>query len=102
VETKGLDGETNLKLKVSFLNNIPNNISKDPNYQSLRYRVTCGAPAMQLNKFEGMVEYEGVRIPLDGGNLMLRGCVLKTVHEVIAVCCYTGADTKVVLNSAKF
>jgi hypothetical protein len=24
------------------------------------------------------------------------------VHEVIAVCCYTGPDTKVVLNSAKF
>lgn len=24
------------------------------------------------------------------------------MHEVIAICCYTGSDTKLVLNSAKF
>ena len=32
----------------------------------------------------------------------MRGCTLKNVHEAIAICCYTGSDTKLVLNSAKF
>jgi len=34
--------------------------------------------------------------------LILRGCTLRNVHEAIAVCVYSGSDTKVVLNSAKF
>lgn len=59
---------------------------------------------MQLNKFDGTVTEpkSKTKIPLDSYNLLLRGCTLKNVHEVIAVCCYTGSDTKLVLNSAKF
>jgi magnesium-transporting ATPase (P-type) len=104
VETKGLDGETNLKLKTSFLNNIPNNVARGNDYHTFKYEVSCGAPAEQLNKFDGSISLNipKLMIPLDSGNLLLRGCILKTVHEVIAVCCYTGPDTKVVLNSAKF
>lgn len=104
VETKGLDGETNLKLKTSFLNNIPNNISKDPDSYKYPYEFNVGAPAMQINKFDGTVveSKSKTKIPLDSYNLLLRGCSLRNVHEVIAICCYTGSDTKLVLNSAKF
>ena len=43
-----------------------------------------------------------LKIPLDSANLILRGCILKNTKECIAICCYTGSDTKLVLNSAKF
>lgn len=84
--------------------NIPNNVTQNNDYHTFKYEVSCGAPCMQLNKFDGSVDFPAakLKIPLDSSNLLLRGCILKTVHEVIAVCCYTGADTKVVLNSAKF
>ena len=51
VETKGLDGETNLKMKCSFLNNVPNNLTRSKDYYTYKYDITCGAPCMQLNKF---------------------------------------------------
>ena len=50
VETKGLDGETSLKLKNSFLNNIPNNVARGQDYFALNYEINCGEPSLQLNK----------------------------------------------------
>ena len=41
-------------------------------------------------------------IPVDEHNLLLRGCILKNVHEVVGVCMFTGKDTKLVLNSVEF
>jgi magnesium-transporting ATPase (P-type) len=64
--------------------------------------VECSAPNPYFNKFEGTVETDAQKIPLDASNLILRGCILKNVHEVIAACIYSGSDTKVVLNSVKF
>lgn len=84
---------------------MPNcSLLRSKDFYSLPYEITCGAPAMQINKFDGTVECvsAGLKIPLDSMNLLLRGCNLKNVAEVIAICCYTGSDTKLVLNSAKF
>lgn len=58
-------------------------------------------PNRYFSAFEGWVDNEG-KIPIDHGNLLLRGCILKNVHEVIGICLYTGSDTKLVLNSVKF
>lgn len=82
---------------------MPNNLAKG-DYFKEAFEFTIGAPAMQLNKFDGSATEPGsrTRIALDSYNLLLRGCILKNVHEVIAVCAYTGSDTKLVLNSAKF
>lgn len=60
-------------------------------------------PNRYFNNFDGFVKVpQGAKIPIDHDNLMLRGCILKNVHEVICICVYTGSDTKLVLNSVKF
>lgn len=72
---------------------------------TLPYQFTTGAPVAMLNKFDGFVDYPAGKIasiPLSSENLLLRGCTLKNVHEVVGVCCYTGVDTKLMLNSAGF
>ena len=41
------------------------------------------------------------KIPLDASNLILRGCSLKNTEFIIGLVCYTGHDTKIMLNSVK-
>jgi magnesium-transporting ATPase (P-type) len=106
VETKGLDGETNLKLKKSFLTS--------PNYKGriaeasirLKYQINCSAPNEYLNDFSGKVTvHEAGRqteIGLDSSNLVLRGCYLKNVQMAVAAVVFTGMDTKLVLNTVQY
>lgn len=41
------------------------------------------------------------KIPLDNGNFILRGCALRNTEWVIGLVCYTGHQTKVMINSVK-
>ena len=116
VETKSLDGETNLKIK---------NTQKDihDRYQgsgggpakhdlaTLKASIQCEHPNNAIYKFEGNMVIEGYMdqttktmkktISLGPDNLLLRGMNLRNTDKVYGIVVFTGHDTKVMQNSAK-
>lgn len=101
VETKNLDGETNLKLK---------NAQKDVNYyfknekdlDSIDGEILCEKPNNAIHKFEGQISipHHNDKIPLGPENILLRGCSLRNTDFVYGVCVFTGHDSKLMKNSA--
>ena len=100
VETKSLDGETNLKNKIA-----PKQIEE--RYEDmeklvgiLKAKLSCEAPNDQIYKFEGVIEIEdGEKVPLIHENFLLRGSSLKNTDWVIGVVTHTGHDTRIMKNS---
>ncbi|EGR28204.1 phospholipid-translocating p-type flippase family protein, putative [Ichthyophthirius multifiliis] len=104
IETKNLDGETNLKTK-----EVPNQLLEDfkdencvcQTYSLLKYE----KPNPFLYKFQGIIEHqrghEMIQTPLESHNFILRGCTLKQTEFIIGVVVYTGHQTKIMLNSVK-
>ncbi|KAJ8330941.1 phospholipid transporting ATPase [Batrachochytrium dendrobatidis] len=108
VETKNLDGETNLKIKrgVQALQNI----RTPEDCRSIRCHIDSEPPNANLYTYTGtMVLRTGTRtrdsranrsaIPMSTNNVLLRGCVVRNTHWVIGIVVYTGEDTKIMLNS---
>lgn len=126
VETKNLDGETNLKVKhgadetawiqsaddaaefkAQFEVEMPSsNLYTFYGRMMISRRPTCQQQESQSSKelcsesgsFCEVQEANDV-IPLDANNLLLRGCVLRNTNYVIGVVVYTGNHTKLMLNS---
>ncbi|KII88208.1 hypothetical protein PLICRDRAFT_175835 [Plicaturopsis crispa FD-325 SS-3] len=105
VETKNLDGETNLKSRnaVPELTHLRSAaVCASP---ANRFRVDLDKPDNNLYKMTGavVVDQEGKAEPLmhpvDMQMTLLRGTVLRNTAWVIGVVIYTGVDAKIVLNS---
>ncbi|RPA81799.1 phospholipid-translocating P-type ATPase [Ascobolus immersus RN42] len=107
LETKNLDGETNLKCRTAL----------DPT-KHIRSGVACGAlhleveselPHANLFSFNGVLRsfrgpdtsdkepQKSAAVTID--NLLLRGCTLKNTSWVIGFVVFTGDDTKIMMNS---
>ena len=101
IETKNLDGETNLKLKA-----VPERIRELIPTEQLLSAMNGAlfdfeAPNEHIYEFSGSITYQNERIPLDNNNILLRGCKLKNTEAVIGVVCFTGHYTKIMMNSIK-
>ena len=99
IETKNLDGETNLKHKRSS-----KELSMDNNQKSLwelRDNFSFERPNPFLYNFTGTYYNENLKIPMDINNFVLRGCSLRNSKFIIGLVAYTGHDTKIMLNSTK-
>ena len=100
VETKNLDGETNLKSR-----------SAVPQMTHLRYaaecanprnsfRIDCDRPDTNLYKLNAaLVLDDDDKYPVDIQQILLRGTVLRNTGWVIGVVLFTGEDSKIVMNS---
>lgn len=101
VETKNLDGETNLKMKATE-KDIYGKFTDESELLKLDGEVQCEQPNEQIYKFEGNMTYqrgqEG-RTPLAVENMLWRGCSLKNTAYVYGLTVFTGHDTKVMKNS---
>ena len=101
VETKNLDGETNLKLKI--INKEVNAVYPNDElsqWKNLRARIQCENPNPQLYKFEGNLHGIGRKpIALDSDNIVLRGMSVKNTEYMIGIVVFTGHETKVMKNS---
>jgi phospholipid-transporting ATPase len=96
IETKNLDGETNLKNKY---------VHKEVNARyahdlqamtKMKGRVFCEAPNNAIYKFEGQMIYDGEdEIPLGADNIILRGSTLRNTEFVYGIVIFTGHDTKI-------
>ena len=99
VETKNLDGETNLKSRhaVSALTHL-NSAAACADPKNV-FRIECDRPEVQMHKFATAVSINDERFPADLQTTLLRGTVLRNTAWVIGIVMYTGFDTKLALNS---
>ena len=98
VETKNLDGETNLKSRsaVPALTHIrtPEDCVNPEN----KFNVDCDRPDMNMYRINAAVSVAGMKSSVDLVNVLLRGTILRNTKWVVGVVLFTGVDTKIVLN----
>ncbi|PPQ72110.1 hypothetical protein CVT24_002421 [Panaeolus cyanescens] len=99
VETKNLDGETNLKSRnaVPALTHLRSaaHCASSENV----FRVECDRPDVNMYRLNAAVEVGSQIYPVDMQMVLLRGTVLRNTKWVVGLVLYTGEDTKIVMNS---
>ncbi|KAH8117016.1 phospholipid-translocating P-type ATPase [Phellopilus nigrolimitatus] len=100
VETKNLDGETNLKSRnaVPALTHLRSAEACADSARS-RFRIDLDRPDPNMYRLHGAVVTKEGKEPLDLQTVLLRGTVLKNTEWVIGVVMFTGKDTKILLNA---
>ncbi|GEQ70638.1 hypothetical protein JCM33374_g4316 [Metschnikowia sp. JCM 33374] len=108
VETKNLDGETNLKNKASL--HCGSSLKHSRDLSNTKFWIECDAPNSQLYSFKGTIHYqnfdrsgalvnEDEKESITNDNVLLRGSTLRNTKWVIGVVVYTGLESKIMLNS---
>jgi len=90
VETKNLDGETNLKPK-NVLDELKSIVHSEKDVNQLKNQIIKSkGPDVFLYGFEGSIEVKGEQIPLNAKHLLLRGSSLRNTDYIYGVVVYTG------------
>lgn len=110
VETKSLDGETNLKLRVAMPNTM--GLVKTPrDCMKLKGDIKMEHPNKLIDQFIGTFDLN--RASNTGGangeahevisenNVLLRGCVLRNTEWILGVIVNTGRDTKIMMSATE-
>jgi phospholipid-translocating ATPase len=103
VETKNLDGETNLKIKRGLKDLTY--IKSTADCKKLGGFINAEPPNNNLYTFSGTFTFvdkngtEKSTVPLGPNSLLLRGCVIRNTSWIIGIALYTGSDSKIMLNS---
>lgn len=108
IETKNLDGETNLKNKTTLACGAT--LKHAAELACAKFWIECDAPNPHLYSFRGTIHYEDFndkgelinadeKEPITNDNILLRGCTLRNTKWAIGVVLYTGAESKIMLNS---
>lgn len=117
VETKNLDGESNLKMKVAT-KELNRTYTDEDSIRNLQGIVGCEIPNNQIYKFDGTLCLPNLRddisevsrasnssskdqVPLSNDNIVLRGMSLRNTESIYGWVLYTGHETKIFMNSAK-
>ncbi|KAJ7068197.1 phospholipid-translocating ATPase [Mycena amicta] len=99
LETKNLDGETNLKSRHAVPSLTHLNTAADCSNALNTFSVKADRPDTNMYKLNATVVKDGQSSPVDLTMTLLRGTVLRNTEWVIGVVLYTGLDTKIVMNS---
>jgi phospholipid-transporting ATPase len=99
VETKNLDGETNLKHKLAV--NELRNLSNENSLDSVELTVKCDDANPMIYMFRGVIEYNEDTIPVGAEQMLLRASSLRNTKYIVGIVIYTGHDSKIMLNSSK-
>lgn len=102
VETKNLDGETNLKTKKAPACRYGLKNLHPPQLYHERFELNYEKPNPFMHSFNGNIKIKDESLPLNVSSLILKGSSLKNVMWTVGVCVYTGRETKLALNSVKF
>ncbi|KAJ3012869.1 UNVERIFIED_CONTAM: hypothetical protein HDU68_000982, partial [Siphonaria sp. JEL0065] len=120
VETKNLDGETNLKIR----RGLPefDHVRGPGDCELIQGHIDSELPSANLFTYNGIIRvnmtelgkshqqvqsstFDKIRspqfktLPIAMNSMLLRGCILRNTKWVIGIVIYTGADTKIMLNS---
>lgn len=104
IETKNLDGETNLKRKTAGSKIMDFFLKKENNLLSMDYKFKLAyeKPNPYLYTFTATaISENGEKVSCDNQNFVLRGCSLRNTKYAYGLVCYNGHDTKIMLNSVK-
>lgn len=105
LETKNLDGETNLKPRRAL--HATSSITSEEDIEKSSFVLESEPPHQNLYLYSGVLRYtdptngdsrkEGVTI----NELLLRGCTVRNTAWIIGLVLFTGPDTKIYLNGGK-
>lgn len=100
INTANLDGETNLKERLAM--DSTRKIIDPEDLLSMSGKLSYDPPNMSLVNWHCSMNVNNHPWDiLTINNLLLRGCQLKNTEFVYGLVVYTGAETKIVLNSKK-
>ncbi|KAF4978585.1 hypothetical protein FZEAL_5057 [Fusarium zealandicum] len=109
VETKNLDGETNLKVRQAVRCGRSLKHAKD--CERAEFMIESEAAQPNLYKYNAAIKWhqsvpgypddepELMTEPITIDNLLLRGCNLRNTEWIVGVVVYTGHDTKIMMNA---
>ncbi|KAG2019667.1 phospholipid-translocating ATPase [Coprinopsis cinerea AmutBmut pab1-1] len=101
VETKNLDGETNLKSRRAIDCLTRFNGSRACMDPQNAFQVRCDRPDVDMYRLNAVVDISGQESAVDASMVLLRGTVLRNTSWVIGVVLFTGVDTKIMLNAGE-
>lgn len=102
LETKNLDGETNLKPRRAV--KATSGIASEEDVERSSFYLDSEPPHQNLYLYHGVLRYkdpnsgEQKQEPVTINELLLRGCSLRNTNWVIGLVVFTGSDTKIMLN----
>lgn len=101
VETKNLDGETNLKVKQS-MKLSERKLDRADDYMGMNFQVESEGPHPNLYLYQGAVVYDDnealAKEAATINNMILRGCYLRNTKWITGIVVFTGSETKIMLN----
>eukprot|EP00292_Cryptomonas_paramecium_P005912 CAMPEP_0113728000 /NCGR_PEP_ID=MMETSP0038_2-20120614/41580_1 /TAXON_ID=2898 /ORGANISM="Cryptomonas paramecium" /LENGTH=415 /DNA_ID=CAMNT_0000659341 /DNA_START=33 /DNA_END=1277 /DNA_ORIENTATION=+ /assembly_acc=CAM_ASM_000170 len=101
IDTCNLDGETNLKLRISL--ESTKTFDNPDKIQKLRGYFEYDLPNSRLYNFTGtlVMEETGSQHPVENDNILLRGSTLRNTDWILGLVIYTGAESKIMMNVQK-
>ncbi|KAF4635784.1 hypothetical protein G7Y89_g2303 [Cudoniella acicularis] len=103
VETKNLDGETNLKVRHALRSGRKIKHARD--CERTEFTIQSEPPQANLYQYSAVARWtqhssgEEMAEPISINNLLLRGCNLRNTDWVLGVVVFTGFDTKIMMNA---
>jgi phospholipid-translocating ATPase len=109
IETKNLDGETNLKVRTALYSG--RRIKRARDCERTNFLLESEPPHANLYAYSGVVRWnqrdpkshnaEPIEMaePVSINNMLLRGCTVRNTEWILGFVAYTGEDTKIMLNS---
>jgi phospholipid-translocating ATPase len=109
IETKNLDGETNLKARNAL--RCSQKVRHARHCEQAEFIIESESPHANLYSFNGVVRWQQysksdadaapteMAEPISINNMLLRGSSLRNTEWVLGVVVYTGRETKIMLNS---
>ncbi|KAL4432773.1 hypothetical protein ABPG74_011594 [Tetrahymena malaccensis] len=99
IETKNLDGETNLESKQAEPRIRDKCIKDESKLGQECVIIHYESPNKRIYHFDGSLETKtGENLPLNYTNVVLRGCCLKNTEYAIGMALYTGHQSKIMYN----
>ena len=108
VETKNLDGETNLKIRRAL--KATASVESEEDLEHAHFVIDSEPPHANLYTYNGVLKYHSVGETKAEGEkqeaitineMLLRGCMIRNTKWVIGIVVFTGADTKIMLNGGE-
>ncbi|KAK4248853.1 hypothetical protein C7999DRAFT_30692 [Corynascus novoguineensis] len=109
VETKNLDGETNLKVRSAL--RCGRNLKHARDCERAQFTIESEPPQPNLYKYNGAIKWRQkvpwepeaepreMSEPISIDNMLLRGCNLRNTEWALGVVIFTGHDTKIMMNA---
>jgi phospholipid-translocating ATPase len=109
VETKNLDGETNLKVRNAL--HATRDVKHARHCERAEFELESEGPHSNLYSYSAVIRWQQHNLkdpetptyemaePVSINNLLLRGCQLRNTEWVLGVVVFTGEETKIMINS---